>query len=157
MSAQCQESCERVGPTPPVVDSVPNGATISDDESMDSSVCSQHSEPTGEFRDDNDGFVHIPQPLPAPNIIYEGAGPNIIPVGDSLLHPILVQGLVSVPTNILLLNGFVVLMESWNLLISVSLNSRMLWGNSTKIYLLLHLEQGRYLHMLRQCQRKRRD
>jgi hypothetical protein len=53
-----------------------------------------------------------------------------------LLHPILVQGLVSMLANILLPNGCVVLMESWNTLISVSLNSRKLWVNSTKIYLL---------------------
>jgi hypothetical protein len=71
------------GPTPsfppPVMDSVPNGTTISDDSSMDSSVCTQHSEPEGEFRDDDDGFVHIPHPLPASNIVNEGAGLNIIP------------------------------------------------------------------------------
>jgi hypothetical protein len=65
-----------------VTDDVPNNAVISDDDSVDSSVYSQHSEPEGEFRDDNDGFVHIPQPLPAPNIVNEGAGPNIIPEGD---------------------------------------------------------------------------
>jgi hypothetical protein len=51
-----------------------------------------------------------------------------------LLHPILVQGLVSVLTNILLPNGCMVLMESWNTLISVNSNSRKLWVNSTKIY-----------------------
>jgi hypothetical protein len=41
-------------------------------------VYSQHSEPEGVLRDDDDGgFVHIPQPLPAPDIANEGAGPNI--------------------------------------------------------------------------------
>ncbi len=66
----------------PVTDDVSNGATISDDDSLASLVYSQHSEPKGEFRDDDDGVVHIPQPLPAPHIINEGAGPNIIPEGD---------------------------------------------------------------------------
>ncbi len=65
MHAQHWESQEQVGPTPcfpsPVKDSVPNGATISDDDSVVSSVCSQHSESKGEFRDDyDDGIVHIP-------------------------------------------------------------------------------------------------
>jgi hypothetical protein len=86
MHARRQETCERAGPTPclptPVMDDVLNGAAISDDDSVDSSVYSQHSEPEGEFRDDDDGFVHIPQPFPAPNIVNEGAGPNIIPEGD---------------------------------------------------------------------------
>ncbi len=71
----------------PVEVSVPNGAVISDDESMVSPVCSKHSEPKGEFRDDyDDGIVHIPRSPPAPNIQNEGAGPNIIPEGDPLLH-----------------------------------------------------------------------
>jgi hypothetical protein len=74
-----------------------------------------------------------------------------------LLHPILVQGLVGMLANILLPNGCVVLMESWNALISVSLNRRKLWVNSTEIYLLSRLVHGRYLSMLRQCQSKRRD
>jgi hypothetical protein len=86
MRARRQETRERAGPTPclptPVTDVVPNGATISDDDSVDSSVCSQHSVPEGEFRDDDDGFVHISQPLSAPNIVNEGAGLNIIPEGD---------------------------------------------------------------------------
>jgi hypothetical protein len=65
MSAHRWETQEQVGPTPclpsPVKNSVPNGATISDDDSVVSSVCSQHSEPKGEFRDDyDDGIVHIP-------------------------------------------------------------------------------------------------
>jgi hypothetical protein len=51
-----------------------------------------------------------------------------------LLHPILVQGLVGVLTNILLPNGCMVLMESRNALISGSFNSRKLWVNSTEIY-----------------------
>jgi hypothetical protein len=51
-----------------------------------------------------------------------------------LLHPILVQGLVGMLANILLPNGCVVLTENWNGLVSVSLNSRKLWVNSTKIY-----------------------
>jgi hypothetical protein len=45
-----------VGLTPPVTDSVPNGAAISDDDRMDSLVCSQHSEPKKEFRDDDEIF-----------------------------------------------------------------------------------------------------
>ncbi len=65
MHAQRRETREQVGPTPclpsPVEDSVPNFATISDDDSVVSSVCSQHSEPKGDFRDDyDDGIVHIP-------------------------------------------------------------------------------------------------
>ena len=86
MWARRQGTCERAGTTPclptPITDDVPNGTAISDDDNVDSSVYSQHSEPKGEFRDDDDGFVHIPQPLPAPNIVNEGAGPNIIPEGD---------------------------------------------------------------------------
>ena len=72
----------------PVTGSFPNAAAISDDDSMGSEVCSQHSEPEGEFRDDydDDGFVHIPQPPPAPNIVNEGAGPNIVPEGDTLVQ-----------------------------------------------------------------------
>jgi hypothetical protein len=72
----------------PVVGSLPNAAAISDDDSVDSSVCSQHSEPEEEFRNDYDNncFVHIPQPPPAPNIINEGAGPNIVPEGDTLVQ-----------------------------------------------------------------------
>ena len=49
MRARCGETCERAGPTPclptPVTDDVPNGATISDDDSVDSSVYSQHQNP----------------------------------------------------------------------------------------------------------------
>ena len=71
----------------PVKDSVPNGAAISDDDSVVSSVCSQHSESEGEFRDDyDDDIVHIPQPPPALNIQNEGAGPNIISEGDPPVH-----------------------------------------------------------------------
>ncbi len=45
----------------PVKDSVPNGAVISDDDSVVSSVCNQHSAPKREFRDNyDDGIVHIP-------------------------------------------------------------------------------------------------
>jgi hypothetical protein len=89
--AQHQKTRERIGPTPglpsPVEDSVPYGVAISDDDSVVSSVCSQHSEPKGEFRDDyDDGIVHIPQPPPAPKIRNEGAGLNIIPEGDPLIH-----------------------------------------------------------------------
>ena len=71
----------------PVKESVPTGAAIPDDDSVVSSVCSQHSEPKGEFRDDSDdGIVHIPRSPPALNIQNEGAGPNIIPEGDPLVH-----------------------------------------------------------------------
>ncbi len=109
----------------PITDDVPNGAAISDDDSVDSSVYSQHSEPKGEFRDDDDGFIHIPQPLPAPNIANDGAGPNIIPEGDDLVNapegaaippsPNIGRGIIDgVLANILLPNGLVVLMERWN-------------------------------------------
>ncbi len=52
------------------------------------SVYSQHSEPEGEFRDDDnyDGFVHIPQPPLAPNIVNEGAGLNLVPDGDESIQ-----------------------------------------------------------------------
>ncbi len=59
-----------MGPTPvmasPVEDIVPEGAPISDDDSVVSSVYIVHSEPEGEFRDDLDN--HVPGPPPAPNI-----------------------------------------------------------------------------------------
>jgi hypothetical protein len=74
-----------------------------------------------------------------------------------LLHLILVEGLAVVHISILLLYGFVALMESWNALISVSLSSKRLWENSIEIYSLLHLVHDKSLLMLRQCQRKRRD
>jgi hypothetical protein len=56
---------EQNEPTPilpsPVEVSVPNGAAIFDDDSVVSSVFSQHSEPKGAFRDDyDDVIVHIP-------------------------------------------------------------------------------------------------
>jgi hypothetical protein len=91
MCAQHQDTQEQVDPTrclpSPVEDSVPEGAAISDDDSVISSVCSQHSEPEGEFRDDyDDGIVHIPQPPPAPNTQNEGAVQNIIPEGDPPVH-----------------------------------------------------------------------
>jgi hypothetical protein len=72
LRARRQETHERAGPTPcsptPIMDDVPAGADISDDDSMDTSVYNQHSETK---------VVHIPQPLPAPNRVNEGAGPNI--------------------------------------------------------------------------------
>jgi hypothetical protein len=47
MRAKCQDTCERSttpGLTPPpVAGSFPDAASISDDDSVDSSVCSQHS------------------------------------------------------------------------------------------------------------------
>ena len=90
MHVRCQETCERAGPTPclptPITDDVPNGAVISDYDSVDSSGYSQHSEPKGGFRDDDDGFVHISQSLSAPNIVNEGAVPNIIPEGDDPIN-----------------------------------------------------------------------
>jgi hypothetical protein len=88
MCAQRQNVREMIGctPTPPsVVDAVPDRAAILDDESVASSVCSQNSEPEGDYvddYDDDDGFVHIPNPPSAPNIVNEGAGPNIVPEGD---------------------------------------------------------------------------
>jgi hypothetical protein len=81
-----------MGPTPlfppPAENIVPKGAPISDNDSVVSSVYSQHSEPEGEFRDDDDynGFVHIPQPPLAPNIVNEGAGPNLVPEGDKSIQ-----------------------------------------------------------------------
>ncbi len=92
MRAQCKETQECMGPTPllptPAEDIVPKGAPISNNDSMVSSVYSQHSEPEGEFRDDDnyDGFVHIPQPPLAPNILNEGAGPNLVPEGDKSIQ-----------------------------------------------------------------------
>jgi hypothetical protein len=74
-----------------------------------------------------------------------------------LLHPILVGGLAVMHVSILLLHGFVVLMESWSVLISLSLSGKRLWENSTEIYLLLYLVHDKSLLMLRQCQRERRD
>ncbi len=86
MHSQKRETHKRMGPTPvlptPVKDVVPEGAP--DDDSVASSVYSVHSEPEGEFWDDfvYDGFVHVPEPPPAPNILHEGAGLNVIPEGD---------------------------------------------------------------------------
>ncbi len=59
-----------------------------DNDSVVSSVYSQHSESEGEFRDDDnyDGFVHIPQAPLAPNIVNEGAGPNLFPEGDKSIQ-----------------------------------------------------------------------
>ncbi len=62
----------------PVTDNVFTFAAISDDDSMDSLVC-KHSESKEEFRDDDYGFIHIPQPLLALKIVNEGAGLSIIP------------------------------------------------------------------------------
>jgi hypothetical protein len=81
-----------MGPTPllptPATEIVSKGAPISDDDSVVSSVYSQHSEPEGEFRDDDDydGFVHIPEPPFAPNIVVEGAGPNLISEVDESIQ-----------------------------------------------------------------------
>ncbi len=81
-----------MGPTPlllsPAEDTVPKGAPISNNDSVVSSVYSQHSEPEGEFRvDDNyDGFFHIPQPPLALKIVNEGAGPNLVPEGDESIQ-----------------------------------------------------------------------
>jgi hypothetical protein len=92
MHAQRKETRECMGPTPllPILakDIVPEGAPISDNDSVVSSVYSQHSEPEGEFRDDDnyDGFVHIPQPPLAPNIVSKGAGPNLVPEGDKSIQ-----------------------------------------------------------------------
>ncbi len=92
MRAQCKETCERMGPTPllptPAKDIVPEGAPISNNDSVVSSVYSQHSEPEGEFRDDEDydGFVHIPHTPLAPNIKNDGAGPNLVPEGDESIQ-----------------------------------------------------------------------
>ena len=66
MHAQHQDTHERAGPTPgltpPVASSFPNAVTISDDDSVDSSVCSQHLQPEGEFRDDYDGNISFTFP-----------------------------------------------------------------------------------------------
>ncbi len=81
-----------MGSTPllptPAKDIVPEGAPISDNDSVVSSVYSQHSKPEGEFRDDDnyDGFVHIPHTPLAWNIENEGAGPNLIPEGDESIQ-----------------------------------------------------------------------
>jgi hypothetical protein len=92
MRAQRKETREHMGPTPllptPTEDIVPKGAPISNNDSVFFSVYSQHSEPEGEFRDDDDhdGFVHIPQPPLAQNIVNEGAGPNLVPKGDESIQ-----------------------------------------------------------------------
>jgi hypothetical protein len=58
-----------MGPTPllptPGKDIVPKGAPISNNDSVVSSVYSQHSEPEGDFRDDDnyDGVVTFLMPL----------------------------------------------------------------------------------------------
>ncbi len=81
-----------MGPTPllptPAKDIVPEGALISNNDSVVSSVYSHHSEPEREFRDDDDydGFVHIPHTPLAPNIKNEGAGPNLVPEGDKSIQ-----------------------------------------------------------------------
>ena len=66
MQSQKRETRKRMGPTPvvasPVEDIVPEGAPISDDDSVVSSVYSVHSEPEGEFWDDLDN--HVPGPPP---------------------------------------------------------------------------------------------
>ncbi len=88
MHIQHRDLREKVGdtPTPPVVDDpVPGCGAILDNDSDASSVCSQNSEPEGEYVDDYDddnSFLHIPNPRPALNIKNEGAGPNIVPEGD---------------------------------------------------------------------------
>ncbi len=94
MCAQCKETRECMGPTSllptPAKDIVPEGAPISNNDSVVSSVYSQQSEPEGEFRDDDDynGFVHIPQPPLAPNIVNEGTGPNLVPEGDESIQAV---------------------------------------------------------------------
>jgi hypothetical protein len=52
-----------------------------------------------------------------------------------LLHPILVGGLAVMHVGILLLHGFVVLMESWNVLISVSLSGKSYGKTQQIIYI----------------------
>ncbi len=92
MHAQCWNVRKMIGctPTPPsVVYPVPDHAAVLDDKSVASSVCSQNSEPEGDYVDDygdDDGFVHIPNPPPAPNIVNEVAGPNIVPEGDDFVQ-----------------------------------------------------------------------
>ncbi len=114
-----------MGPTSvvasPVEDIVPEGAPISNDDSVVSSVYSVHSEPEGEFWDELDN--HVPGPPPAPNI-HEGAGPNVVPEGDNSDQPpegapnhlllILGVGLVVRPASILHQNGFEGTMGNWN-------------------------------------------
>ncbi len=81
-----------MGQTPllltPAEDIGTKGASISNNDSVVSSVYSQHSDPEGEFRDneDYDGFVHIPQPPLAPNIVNERAGPNLVPERDESIQ-----------------------------------------------------------------------
>ncbi len=92
MHAQRKETQECMGPTSllptPAEDFVPKGAPISNNDSVVSSDYSQHSELEGEFRDDDnyDGFVHIPQPPLAPNIVNGRAGPNLVPEGDESIQ-----------------------------------------------------------------------
>jgi hypothetical protein len=92
MHAQCKETRARMGPTlllpARAKDIIPEGAPISDNDSVVSSVYSQHSEPEGEFRDDDNynGFVHIPHTPLAPNIKNGGAGLNLVPEGDKSIQ-----------------------------------------------------------------------
>jgi hypothetical protein len=81
-----------MGPTlllpTPAKDIIPEEAPISNNDSVVSSVYSQHSEPEGEFRDDDDydGFVHIPHTPLARNIENEEAGPNLVPEGEESIQ-----------------------------------------------------------------------
>jgi hypothetical protein len=95
MRAQCRNVRETIGCTPTlpsVVDPVPDCAALSDDESVASSVCSQNSELEGDYvddYDDDDGFVHIPNPPPAPNIVNEGAGLKTLFLREMILSRLL--------------------------------------------------------------------
>jgi hypothetical protein len=172
MRAQRWNVRETIGHTPTLtsmVDPVPDRAAISDDESVASSVCSQNSEPEGDYvddYDDDDGFVHILNLPPAPNIVNEGAGPNIVPEGDDSIQAS--EG-VSVPPvpNICQnhgkarqnppgrwIRGADGRMECTQTCVSSS--NIKLWECSIMIFMLLPLATGRYLPKLGVCQRKRR-
>ncbi len=81
-----------MGPThllpTPGEDIVPKRAPISNNDSVVTSVYNQHSEPEGDFRNDDnyDGVVYIPHAPLAPNVKIEGARQNLVPEGDKSIQ-----------------------------------------------------------------------
>ena len=128
-----------MGPTPllptPAKDIVPEGAPISNDDSVVSSVYSQHLEPEGEFRDDDnyDGLftflnsllLQILKMRELDRILYlRETSPSRLM--RELLYPlpqILDDGPVVQLASILLLGGFEDQMDKWSESISVSLGT----------------------------------
>ncbi len=124
--SQKRETRERMGPTPvvasPVEDIVPEGAPISDDDSVVSSVYSVHSEPEGEFWDDLDNHVPGPPPqlliymreLGRMSFLRETTRTSLLRELQYHLLLILGVGLVVRPASILHQNGFEGTMGNWN-------------------------------------------